>query len=255
MKKDRIIKKDENIEEFVLEDFGEIETIYVEEEEVSDSELNYEVEEGEKNISLDETEIRESEIEAEKKVVTDKELKRIFDEAYKEGYKEGYNKGYEEGRSFGYSDAKREFEATYSKEIENLRENIAKLIENFNSRLDEWVKDLYDCEDDLVSIVIDAVKIVTANIPKEDVVRSLVRDAISKIESNGKVVVKVNPVVLTYLEDISLPGNFRLVGDESLGFTDVVLEGTRGILESRLEDRIRDFVESILECYGKIQEN
>ncbi len=257
MKKDRIIKKDGGIEEFVLEDFGDIEIIYVEEEDVSDSGEGHRIESGgmKRDLSAGSVNTEKDEGESEEKIVTDEELKRVFDKAYRDGYKEGYSKGYEEGRSFGYSEARREFEATYSREIDNLRENIARLVENFKSRLDEWVRDLYNCEDDLVSIVMDAVKIITANIPKEDVVRSLVKSAISKIEGNGKVVLRVNPVVLTYLEDIGLPSNFKLVGDEGLGFTDVVLESTRGILESKLEDRIREFVESILECYGKIQES
>ncbi|MGC8914531.1 MAG: FliH/SctL family protein [Thermosulfidibacteraceae bacterium] len=248
MKRDKIIKNGEKIEEFIFESFEDIEIVYVDDIEGANGRAIFDSVEGYGN-SIEVTLITEQSNSEEIKS-RDVDIDKVYDESFKKGYKDGYNKGYEEGKAYGLSEIKTHYDTIYSKELENFKNNLNKLFRNLEESFNKWLEDLYSCEDLLVSLVIDAVKLITLQMPREDVIRELVRGAISRIGENAKVVIKVNPSVIVYLEDLNIPSSVSIVPDETLDSASVVVEGHSGVLESKLEDRLKGLIEAVLEYFS-----
>ena len=259
----RIIKADE-IDEGRL---GKFCLISVLDEQQSDSEKISEEEVKEVSESVKESSKIKLDLEEEVKRKLDQARKEGFEKGYKEGFEAGRKEGYEKGRQEGINQGRKEgfdkgFKDGFDRGFEEGKAEARRVIEErYNSILDraaESIETLCDLqrefrerlrliEDLAVSVVCTAMKKLFFVVPEEEVVANTVRELLDRVAEGQKVKLKLNPKDYDVIKErLSLPDTVSVATDSSLKRGACVVETTTGVIETSVEERLREFEELVL---------
>ena len=173
----------------------------------------------------------------------------IIEQRKAEGYDEGYAQGINEGRAAGEA---------------KVREEMADAIRKANSKAEKTLRDARDArmdylnmaEDDIVSIAMAAVERVLPQhfIDVPQMILPVVRDALTKVKDQKKVIVHVPPECYDFvllgreeLRSVLTAGDAQLEikSDETLKAGDCLLETPSGGVDARLQIQLEALKQSV----------
>jgi flagellar biosynthesis/type III secretory pathway protein FliH len=159
-------------------------------------------------------------------------LPRSLQEARDEGLKEGLAQGRAEG------------EAILQQELTALRQQVANLTQQLSTQYVQWELSLTNMALSLVRVTLHKLLGHAAAHYSDQVLEQHLRGLLNLLTQGEPLTLRVHPQARGYHEKLALPQAsigqlaFRIVPDDKLGPTDVVIEWPGGGLESKLADHM-----------------
>ncbi|MDD2432551.1 MAG: FliH/SctL family protein [Clostridia bacterium] len=175
-----------------------------------------------------ETIICEAEREAEKlKKKSEIEYEQVKQKAYQEGIQSGYHEGREKGEE----------------EIKSLAAETKKLAQNLSDSKEKYFRENAENIIDLVLTIVQ--KIVNTIVElKPEIICSIVTSILEEVGAAEKLIIKVNPLHLPYLDAYDRQGQelktskLSFIGDPEIKLGGCVLEAENGFVDAQIEEQL-----------------
>jgi len=179
------------------------------------------------------------------------EAERIREQARREGYQQGYEQGYLDGERDAHQQAHQELQRT----IEQLRAQVAQVIEAAQARCTAY---LSEAESQMVALALEAVRKVVreeVRMQPEHVV-AIVREVLRRLPPSGHVRVRVNPLDLetvraqrnTLLQVIEGIEGIEIVEDRRVEQGGCIVETEQGVYDARIRTQLAEIERAIKEA-------
>ena len=177
------------------------------------------------------------------------QLQARIDELEQDSARQDYAQGYEQGQLAGYAEAR----TGLQEEIKS----IATILENVHEQGQVYLRQLEQVN--VESIFTAVSKIIGKTVEDSEAVRQLVREQLSRLATQNKIVVHLAPQDYQLLldgksaENGPASENVRFIADDHIQYGGCIIETDGGGLDARLEIQMQQFKDMLLDVYARRQ--